>query len=224
MTGVRERPSRTLQAGSEGIAGPEPAWWRRQFGLPSGFVGSLCGHLMAVSNRDINRLAVDSLAIQPQDHVLEIGCAHGRALRRMAELADRGRAVGVDPSETMLRQARRRNRALIRAGRVAVEPGGISRLPFASATFDKVGTVNTVYLWPSPEGDLREVRRVLKPGGRLAIAFRGRRPGQEGGLSALSDEDVARLVSLLERLEFSRLETRVEESRGRQNVCVLGSR
>ena len=47
-------------------------------------------------------------------------------------------------------------------------------MPYADGTFDKVCTVNTLYFWPSPLENVREMRRVMKPGGRLVVAFRSR--------------------------------------------------
>src|SRR5262249_21321757 len=54
----------------------------------------------------------------------------------------------------------------------------VSHLPFPDATFDVVTAVETHYYWPDFAGDLREVRRVLKPGGQVAIiaeTYKGRR-------------------------------------------------
>jgi SAM-dependent methyltransferase len=54
----------------------------------------------------------------------------------------------------------------------------VSRLPFPDVRFDLVTAVETHYYWPDPANDLREIRRVLKPGGRLVIiaeSYRGER-------------------------------------------------
>jgi SAM-dependent methyltransferase len=72
----------------------------------------------------------------------------------------------------MARQAARRNRALIRAGRDEVKCGGVSQIPYPDESFDKAFAVNSFQFWPSPVADLRELRRVLRPGGRLVLAIR----------------------------------------------------
>jgi SAM-dependent methyltransferase len=65
---------------------------------------------------------------------------------------------------------------LIRArklqARIRVRWGNVVKLPFAARTFDKVFTVNTIYYWPDLSLGLREITRVLKPGGRLMVGFR----------------------------------------------------
>ena len=66
--------------------------------------------------------------------------------------------------------------SLIRArklqARIRVRWGNVVKLPFAARTFDKVFTINTIYYWPDLPAGLREITRVLKPGGRLMVGFR----------------------------------------------------
>jgi ubiquinone/menaquinone biosynthesis C-methylase UbiE len=118
--------------------------------------------------------------VRPRDHVLEIGFGPGRLIAALAESAGEGAVLGADHSDTMVRQALARNREAARAGRVALCRARVSRLPFEEARFDRVCAVNSFQFWPAPEQDLREVRRVLKPGGLLAITLR-----QGAGASAL---------------------------------------
>ena len=63
-------------------------------------------------------------------------------------------------------------RTVARAGRVVLCRANVSRLPFASGCFDRVCAVNSFQFWPAPEKDLQELRRVLKPGGLLALTLR----------------------------------------------------
>lgn len=117
--------------------------------------------------------AIERLAAGPGDHVLELGCGSGRLLFQLAARARRGRAVGIDPSELMVRHARHRNRRWVSAGRAAVEQGSSRDLSrFAEASFDRVLGVHVVCFWGDPASDLAEVRRVLRPGGRVLLGFR----------------------------------------------------
>jgi ubiquinone/menaquinone biosynthesis C-methylase UbiE len=145
------------------------------FGVPVGFWGRVGGRIMGVSNRDINELTVALLEAGPRDRVLEIGYGPGTALALLGEQASEGFVAGVDPSAEMARQARRRNRLLIQRGRVGLAIGTSARLPFRSGQFDRVCTTNTLYFWPTPPADLAEMHRVLKPGGRAVVTFRGKR-------------------------------------------------
>jgi ubiquinone/menaquinone biosynthesis C-methylase UbiE len=140
------------------------------FCLPKGALGQLGGHLMS---RDIQLPAwvVSLLEINPSDSVLEVGSGPGVGLEIAAERAYRGWVVGVDPSETMLEMAQRRNHELIEAGRVQLRGGRVERLPFEDAVFDKAMAMNSLHLWPDRVAGLMEIKRTLKPGGLIAIAF-----------------------------------------------------
>ena len=83
----------------------------RQFGKPSGVWGGLAGLIMEYrpSNRTRSLRTVDLLDIQPGDRVLEIGLGPGLAVQKVASLATRGKVVGIDHSESMVRRASRRN-------------------------------------------------------------------------------------------------------------------
>jgi ubiquinone/menaquinone biosynthesis C-methylase UbiE len=114
---------------------------------------------------------LDLLEINPSDSVLEVGSGPGPGLQLAAARAQQGRVVGLDPSEAMLEMARRRHRAQIEARRIELHEGTADRLPFGDATFDKPMTMNSLHLWPDPVAGLREMRRTLRGGGRIAVAI-----------------------------------------------------
>ncbi len=143
-----------------------------QFGRPRGWVGGLVGHLMALKNGAMNRAALARLELAPGDRVLEIGCGPGKTLRQVAGLVGDGFAAGLDHSPVMARQAARRNRRLVQAGRVEVKCGCVSETPYPAESFDKAFAVNSFQFWPNPVSDLVELYRVLTPGGRLVLAIR----------------------------------------------------
>ncbi len=140
------------------------------FCAPRGMLGHVGGRLMSL-DRGLPAWVLDLLEINPSDSVLEVGSGPGLGLELASARAREGRVVGVDPSETMLEMARRRNRAQIEAGRVELCLGNADRLPFDDATFDKAITMNSLHLWPDPVAGLMEIRRVLRPGGRIAVAI-----------------------------------------------------
>lgn len=150
-----------------------------QFVRPHGFAGRLTGWEMALrpSNRKRNRWAVALLDVQPQDHVLEIGFGPGLAIRELARRATDGFVLGIDHSEVMVRQATVRNRAAVEQGRVDLRLGSALDLRDFSEMFDKALAVNNFGMWPEPEARLKELRRALRPGGRVAIVSQPRCPG-----------------------------------------------
>jgi arsenite methyltransferase len=112
------------------------------------------------------RVTLDALALEPGEHVLDIGSGPGLLAASMAEaVGPDGRVSGVDPSESM------REMASARPAPVPMEfvAGDATALPFADASFDAaVSTQVYEYVADMPAA-LREVRRVLKPGGRLLV-------------------------------------------------------
>ncbi|MDP3768495.1 MAG: class I SAM-dependent methyltransferase [Dehalococcoidia bacterium] len=143
-----------------------------QWGCPHGPLGWLAGRLMARGNAAMNELALGALEAQAGDAVLEIGFGPGAALERICRLVGDGRVAGLDSSPQMLREATGRLRQEIAAGRVQLREGYSSAMPYPDASFGRVLTVNTLYFWEQPQSDLREIRRVLKPGGRFVMVFR----------------------------------------------------
>jgi ubiquinone/menaquinone biosynthesis C-methylase UbiE len=141
----------------------------RQLRNPSGFGGGLIARLMAFANRQPNWIAIDALKIAPSDAVLELGFGPGSAIRTLNSMVPHGRVFGIDHSAAMLAQASRYNRRAIRIGRVQLQQGRFDALPWASDTFDKILAVNVVYFFCADAAEIREARRVLRPGGMMAI-------------------------------------------------------
>jgi ubiquinone/menaquinone biosynthesis C-methylase UbiE len=149
-------------------------FFSRQLRLPSGWFGRLVMvRFFNKYNQRIIELAVQALDIRAGDRVLDIGFGGGVSLGIIAKTSA-GKVYGVDLSEDMVRVARKRFDRLIRLGRLDVKTGDIAQLPYGNGSFDKVCTINTLYFWPEPVRMLAEIRRVLRPGGRLVIAFRSR--------------------------------------------------
>ena len=140
------------------------------FCAPKGALGRLGGQLMS-RDRWLPAWVLELLEIDPSDSVLEVGFGPGLGLQLAAIRAYQGKVAGVDPSETMLKMAQVRNRALIEAGHVEIHRGSVEKLPFKAATFDKAMTMNSLHLWSDPVAGLREIRRTLRPGGRMAVAI-----------------------------------------------------
>ena len=151
----------------------KPELIARQSRQPSGWLGEIVARVMSLETADANRIAVERLAVQASDAVLEIGCGHGRTLARVAQ-APFGFLAGIDPSDVMVRLARRRLRPRIDAGQVEISLGSSTALPYPEARFDAALAVHVVYFWKDAIADLKEVRRVLRPGGRLLLGYRPR--------------------------------------------------
>jgi SAM-dependent methyltransferase len=151
----------------------------RQAHHPRGIAGWAIGRMFAhrPSNRRRNIWAVSLLDVRPTDRVLEIGFGPGIAIAELAARATRGHVFGVDHSQAMVRQAARRNAAAVRAGRVHLTRASVERLPSFGGPLDAVLAVNSMGFWPDPVERLGELRRLLRPGGRIALVSQPRCPG-----------------------------------------------
>lgn len=137
-----------------------------------GLLGWIIASIMARETWAANRRVIKALGIAADDHVIDVGCGHGRSLGALAACAPKGQVVGADPSALMADMAVGRNRRLIRKGRAKIVVAGAEALPFPDATFDKALCVHVVYFWADMHQCLREIARILKSGGRLALLFR----------------------------------------------------
>ncbi|MEX2207020.1 MAG: class I SAM-dependent methyltransferase [Myxococcota bacterium] len=145
----------------------------RQSRQPSGWLGEIVARGMAFETARENRVAVERLAVRADESVLEVGCGHGRTLAGIAQTAS-GFVAGVDPSEVMVRLARRRLRRWIAVGQAEVTLGTGSSLPYPDARFDAALAVHVLAFWTDAVAELREIRRVLRPGGRVLLGYRPR--------------------------------------------------
>ncbi len=138
---------------------------------PSGLLGRLLARLMAVETARENAKALQLLDLQADDRVLEIGFGHGKTLGRAAETVASGFLAGVDPSPDMWKMATRRHQRLIAQKRIELKLGDSRAIPYEDRRFTMAFSVNTIYFWPNPAEDLREIRRVLSGGGRFVLGF-----------------------------------------------------
>jgi ubiquinone/menaquinone biosynthesis C-methylase UbiE len=148
---------------------------RDQFAKPTGTLGWLVGHALAFKNRERSEWVASLLELQHDERVLEIGFGPGTDIARASRAA--AFVAGVDHSETMLRQASGRNRSAIRDGRVELKLGTASQLPYPDAQFDCAFAINSAQFWKDLPTALAELKRVLKPGGRVALAVQPRNKG-----------------------------------------------
>jgi SAM-dependent methyltransferase len=145
---------------------------QRQFRLPHGFVGRLAGWYMSRENRRMNQMAIEWLDVQADDDVLEIGFGPGHGLELLLTTTPAHAVWGLDPSAEMAEQALSRNRAAAEANRLWVVVGAVEAMPFSERQFSRVVAVSNFHVWPSRSAGLNEIRRVLRPGGRLVICLR----------------------------------------------------
>src|SRR5436853_7391209 len=117
--------------------------------------------------RDVIRrrdLALAALDAQPGDFVVDVGCGPGFYVAALAEQA--GTVTGIDPSASMLALAERKTKD---HGNVTLLKGEAIPLPLGDASMDRVLSVQVFEYVADVPAALAEVRRVLRPGGRVVL-------------------------------------------------------
>jgi cyclopropane fatty-acyl-phospholipid synthase-like methyltransferase len=115
--------------------------------------------------------AVELLAVQPHDHVLEIGCGNGAAAALVCERVGDGRLDAIDRSETQIRLARKRNHACVKSGKATFQVMALESATLDDAQFDKIFAINVNAFWLRYEKPLAAVKRLLKPHGAFFIFY-----------------------------------------------------
>lgn len=152
--------------------GPTPQQMAAQLRQPHGFMARKVAQRMNQANRALYAGAWKALDLRDGMDVLEIGFGNGLFFVELARQAKGLELHGLDFSADMVQQATANNKALIASGTLTLTHGPSDRMPFADAVFDRVFCINVVYFWDDPAAHLREVRRVLKPGGTFTAVLR----------------------------------------------------
>ena len=133
--------------------------------------------------------------------------------------------AGVDLSADMVSRVTRRLRRYIRAGKAEVRRGDIEALPYQDHEFTKLCSVNTLYFWRNPSVALAECRRVLRPGGQIALCFNSKEdlalwPGHQYGFKLY---ELAEVESLLKGAGFTGIEVFVGKDLSQGGFyCITG--
>jgi SAM-dependent methyltransferase len=129
--------------------------------LANGPVGGVVARLMPLAEAGVYRAVAETLDLQPDDDLLDIGCGPGAFLA--AKAGHVRHVAGLDPSPTMLRVAKRRLADRLAAGTARIELGSAEELPFDDGGFSAVTAIFAPFAHV-------EVFRVLRPGGRFVVA------------------------------------------------------
>jgi ubiquinone/menaquinone biosynthesis C-methylase UbiE len=144
---------------------------------PTGRFGRL---LLRDFNRHHSKLTdwgLTHVSIGKNYTILDVGCGGGLTVHKLAAIATEGKVYGIDYSEESVAVSRRTNQQWIEMGRVEIRHASVSQLPFTDAMFDLVTAVETTIFWPDLPADMREVLRVLKPGGKFIFIIEAFKDG-----------------------------------------------
>lgn len=151
-------------------------WLSLQVRRPRGWLGKRVVRAMNVGHATMTDWGLQQITTANSASILDIGCGGGRTVMKLAASAPRSKVMGIDYSPASVAVSRDTNAAAIKTGQVQIELGSVAALPFPEGTFDLVTAVETHYYWPDLPANMREVWRVLKPGGQfvlIAETYRG---------------------------------------------------
>ena len=139
--------------------------WRK----PSGWLGRWLLRNMNKRHSGVTDWGLSHVSIPRDAAILDVGCGGGRTIAKLAAASGSGLVYGLDHSPESVRTASATNAGLVQSGRVAIREGSVSQLPYDAGTFELVAAVETHFFWPNLAADVREVLRVVKPGGTFVI-------------------------------------------------------
>lgn len=151
-----QRP-RERVTGSEGLDDPEVA---------RGF-----GRVAKMPQMKLLRAYVSQRAVQmvAQGTAVDLGCGPGDMVINLARRAPELHVTGVDLSDEMLTQAEARAHRAGLGGRIAFRKGDVADIPFPDASLDLVVSTLSLHHWSNPVAVLKEIARVLRPGGAFLV-------------------------------------------------------
>lgn len=122
-------------------------------------------------NAFLNDFVNELMSVQIDDRIIEIGFGTGKLIYKMAQQIDKGLIEGIDFSRAMVSIARKRNKKNIANGKVKIFEGNFDEMPYEKERFTKACSVNTLYFWPEPTHTAEKIAEILKPDGKLILAF-----------------------------------------------------
>jgi len=138
-----------------------------QASKPTGFFGRIQAKAMARGHKEIYRKTLEVMNPKKDDTYLEIGFGSGVFINKY--MSHVSKIAGIDYSEDMVKLASNINRKLVESGKAEFKHGSASSLPWADNEFTIVTAIEVFFFINETEKTLKEIFRVLKPGGRVII-------------------------------------------------------
>lgn len=132
-----------------------------------------------------NRLAVAQLDLPDQSTIVDVGCGTGSALRYAADKVTKGKLIGIDPVPRMIEIAKDLTKEKETGYQINFKIGSAEDLPVEDSTADIIFAFDSIDHWDDIQRGLKEIQRILKPGGRFIIVKDFGVPGSKQSLKSL---------------------------------------
>jgi ubiquinone/menaquinone biosynthesis C-methylase UbiE len=137
--------------------------------LPRGLAGRITVIFMNIGHKSIYKSVAKVLQLQQDDDLLEVACGNGYFLKKYASHVHS--VAGLDLSELVVKMAKKKHRGRIKAGTAEFVHGDASQLPWEDSRFSVATSMGSFTSFPKPLESLKEIYRVLRPGGRVIVSI-----------------------------------------------------
>ena len=131
--------------------------------------GRLVATMMNQHHEPLTLWGLTKITVRQDFVILDVGCGGGKTISKLAQLAPQGKVFGIDYSADMVKFSQKINKTLIAQNRVEIIEGSVEKMSFKDDFFDLVTAFETYYFWTKFPDALKEIKRVLKPGGKLLL-------------------------------------------------------
>jgi len=198
-----------------------------QFKKPSGLIGRFLERGMSKRTTTDAKWTISFLDIQPTSKILEVGFGGGFAAELASQKVTQGFFAGIDHSEMMVQIASKRNANAIKAGRMELKQGGAEDVAYPDESFDIIYSLHSIYFWDNPVECLKGFRRVLSPGGSLAVTIQPKNRWRDDQVSTPGMDFFFgdQIIEMFNMAGFKnvRMET-FSDKEGARLHCILGNK
>jgi ubiquinone/menaquinone biosynthesis C-methylase UbiE len=145
-----------------------------QLRKPGFLFGKKVGLQMNAGNAFLYDFTLNAMQLKDGESILEIGFGNGKFFKQIFSKANNLKISGIDYSAKMIKEANVLNKDSIQSGHLTLINGNSDAMPFSANQFDKVFCLNVIYFWDDPAAHLKEVYRILKPGGKFYAVIRSK--------------------------------------------------
>ena len=140
-----------------------------QYQCPTGPRGRLVAAMMNQYHAKLALWGLSKITVGSEFVILDVGCGGGKTIGKLAKMAPQGKVFGLDYSLDMVKFSKKTNKTLVGKSRVEIIQGSVEKIGFRGDFFDLVTACETYYFWKKFPDALKEIKRVLKPGGKLLL-------------------------------------------------------
>jgi ubiquinone/menaquinone biosynthesis C-methylase UbiE len=144
----------------------------KQLRKPGGILAGKVANEMNKTNGFLYDFTIKAMQLKDGESILEIGFGNGKFFDKIFSTANDLKISGLDFSPEMVKVATGNNPSPSNAGKLTLRLGSSDKIPFPDNSFDKAFCINVIYFWEKPRDHLKEIYRVLKPGGSFYTSIR----------------------------------------------------